>query len=187
MPARRICVFLSSSMGARPAYADAARAVAAALARDGRTLVYGGASVGLMGVLADAAVEAGAQVVGVIPEPLVEREIAHRGLSELHVVPSMHARKARMFFEADAFLVLPGGFGTMEEMFEILTGEQIGLHTKPVCLLDIAGFWQPLLAFLDHAVDEGILRPSTRALLGVAPDVDAALAWIDLRLSPSPS
>ena len=187
MTARRICVFLSSSDGARPAYADAARAVAAALAAGGHTLVYGGASVGLMGVLADAAVEAGAHTIGVIPEPLVEREIAHRGLSELHVVPSMHARKARMFFEADAFLVLPGGFGTMEEMFEILTGEQIGLHTKPVCLLDIAGFWQPLLVFLDHAVEEGILRPSTRALLGVAPDVDAALEWIERRLALTPS
>jgi uncharacterized protein (TIGR00730 family) len=183
--ARRICVFLSSSSGARPEYADAARAVAAAIARDGRTLVYGGASVGLMGVLADAAAAAGARTVGVIPEPLVEREIAHRGLSELHVVPTMHARKAKMFEEADGFLVLPGGFGTMEEMFEILTGEQIGLHTKPVCLLDIAGFWRPMLAFLDHSVEEGILRPSTRALLGVAPDVDAALIWIDRRLTPS--
>lgn len=185
MSARRICVFLSSSTGARPEYAEAARAVAAAFARDGRTLVYGGASVGLMGMLADAAVAAGTRVVGVIPEPLVEREIAHRGLAELVVVPSMHARKARMFDEADAFLVLPGGFGTMEEMFEILTGEQIGLHTKPVCLLDTAGFWQPLLAFLDHAVEEGILRAGTRALLGVAPDVDGALMWIDRRLSAS--
>ena len=183
MTARRICTFLSSSPGARPEYAEAAREVAAAFARDDRTLIYGGASVGLMGVLADAAVAAGARVVGVIPEPLVEREIAHPGLAELHVVPSMHARKARMFSEADAFLVLPGGFGTMEEMFEILTGEQIGLHRKPVCLLDVAGFWQPLLAFLDHAVTEGILRPGTRALLGVAPDVDAALTWIDRRVS----
>jgi hypothetical protein len=94
----------------------------------------------------------------------------------------MHARKARMFEEADAFLVLPGGFGTMEEMFEILTGQQIALHGKPLCLLDVAGYWQPLLAFLDHAVTEGILRPSVRALLGVAPDPDAALAWIDGRM-----
>lgn len=180
--ARRICCFLASSPGARPEYVQAARDVAAALARDERTLVYGGASVGLMGVLADAAVAAGAHVVGVIPAPLVEREIAHPGLAELHVVPSMHARKARMFEEADAFLVLPGGFGTMEEMFEILTGQQIALHAKPLCLLDVAGFWRPLLEFLDHAVTEGILRPSVRALLGHAEDVDAALAWIDARM-----
>lgn len=183
MTARRICCFLSSSPGARPAYTEAARALGAACARDGRTLVYGGATVGLMGVLADAAVEAGADVVGIIPEPLVEREVAHRGLAALHVVPSMHARKARMFAEADAFVVLPGGFGTLEETFEILTGEQIGLHAKPLCLVDVAGFWQPLLAFLDHAVAEGVLRPAVRALLGAAPDVDRALAWIDGRLS----
>ena len=180
--AKRVCVFLSSSPGARPSYAAAARDVARALAASGRTLVYGGASAGLMGVLADAAVEAGAATVGVIPAPLVDREIAHRGLSELHVVDSMHARKARMFIESDAFLVLPGGFGTLEEMFEILTGEQIGLHQKPVCLVDVDGFWAPLLAFLDHAVAEGVLRPAVRGLLGHAPHAAAALAWCEARL-----
>lgn len=184
MPARRVAVFLSSSPGARAAYADAAREVARAFAASGRTLVYGGASVGLMGVLADAAIAAGVPVVGVIPEPLVAGERAHRGLSELHVVPSMHARKAKMFAEAAAFLVLPGGFGTLEEMFEILTAQQIGLHAKPVCLVDVVGFYQPLLAFLDHAVAEGTLHPANRALLGVAPDVEAALAWLDLRAAP---
>jgi uncharacterized protein (TIGR00730 family) len=185
--ARRIACFLASAPGADPAYAEAARALAAALARDGRTLVYGGASVGLMGILADAAVAAGVRVVGVIPEPLVERELAHRGLAELHVVPSMHARKGRMFEEADAFVVLPGGFGTLEETFEILTGQQIALHGKPLCLVDVRGFWQPLLAFLDHAVAEGILRPAVRALPGVAADPAAALAWLDAhapRLDP---
>jgi uncharacterized protein (TIGR00730 family) len=181
--ARRICVFLSSSPGSRPEYAEATRDVARVLAATGRTLIYGGASVGLMGVLADESVAAGGASVGVIPEPLVEREIAHRGLGELHVVPSMHARKARMFVEADAFLVLPGGFGTMEEMFEILTGEQIGLHRKPVCLIDVAGFWQPMIAFLDHAVAEGVLRQSARDLLGCEGDVAAALAWCEQRLS----
>jgi uncharacterized protein (TIGR00730 family) len=177
----RVCVFLSSSAGTRPEYAAAARAVAAAFVRDRRTLVYGGASVGLMGVLADAVLAAGGHVIGVIPEALVAAERAHHALTEIHVVPTMHARKARMFQDADAFLVLPGGFGTLEEMFEILTAQQIRLHSKPVCLLDVAGYWQPLLAFLDHAVVEGTLHPANRALLGIAPDVDAALAWLDAR------
>jgi uncharacterized protein (TIGR00730 family) len=183
MNVRRVCVFLSSSPGARPEYAEAARDVARVLAATGRTLIYGGASVGLMGVLADESAAAGGESVGVIPEPLVEREIAHRGLSALHVVPSMHARKARMFVEADAFLVLPGGFGTLEEMFEILTGEQIGLHKKPVCLVDVVGFWRPLLAFLDHAVVEGVLGASSRDLLGLARDAAAALDWCERRLA----
>jgi uncharacterized protein (TIGR00730 family) len=177
--AQRICVFLSSSPGARPDYPAAARDLAVTLAREGRTLVYGGASVGLMKELADAAVAAGGRVVGVIPERLVEREVAHHGLAELHIVPTMHARKARMFQEADAFVVLPGGFGTFEEMFEILTANQIGEHRKPLCVVDVCGFWQPMLAFLDHAVVEGVLRPDVRALLGVAATPAAALAWID--------
>ncbi len=181
MPAQRICVFLSSSAGARPDYPAAARALAVTLAAEGRTLVYGGASVGLMRELADAAIAAGGRVVGVIPERLVDREVAHRGLAELHIVATMHARKARMFTEADAFVVLPGGFGTLEEMFEVLTANQIGEHTKPVCLVDVCDFWQPMLAFLDHAVVEGVLRPEIRALLGVAPTPAAALAWIDAR------
>jgi hypothetical protein len=179
---KRVCVFLASSPGTRPVYAEAARDAARVLAASGRTLVYGGASVGLMGVLADAAVEAGGEIIGIIPHQLVDRELAHRGLTALHVVPTMHARKARMFAEADAFLALPGGFGTMEEMFEVLTGEQIGLHRKPVCLVDIAGFWSPLVAFLHHAVAEGMLRSSTMRLLGVEPDVAAALAWCERRL-----
>jgi uncharacterized protein (TIGR00730 family) len=183
MKARRICVFLSSSPGSRPEYADCARETGRALAASGRTLIYGGATAGLMGVLADAAVEAGGTVVGVIPSPLVEREIAHRGLSELHVVDGMHARKARMFAEADGFLVLPGGFGTLEEMFEILTGEQIGLHRKPVCLVDVAGFWAPMIEFLDHAVTEGVLRRAARDLLGLAADPHAALEHVERRLS----
>jgi uncharacterized protein (TIGR00730 family) len=182
--ARRVCVFLSSSPGARPDYAAAAAEVARALAVEGRTIVYGGASVGTMGALADAAIAAGAEIVGVIPRPLVTAERAHPGVT-LHVVPSMHARKAQMFAEADAFLVLPGGFGTMEEMFEILTAQQIGLHAKPVCLIDVAGFWRPMLAFLDHAVAEGILAAGNLALLGVAADVRGALAWIDARLTAS--
>ncbi len=185
MPARRVCVFLSSSPGARPDYAIAARALGRALATSGRTLVYGGASVGLMRELADAAIEAGGAVVGVMPEALVAMERAHRGLTELHVVDTMHARKGRMFLEADAFLVLPGGFGTLEEAFEILTAQQIGLHVKPLCLVDVAGFFAPLLAFLEHAVAEGTLLAENLALLGVAPGVEEALAWIDARAASS--
>ncbi len=186
MTARRICVFLASSPGARPEYAAAARAVGRTLARERRVLVYGGASVGLMGMMADAAVEAGGEVVGVIPEPLMNREVGHPGLSALHVVPTMHARKGRMFTESDAFLVLPGGFGTLEETFEILTAAQIGVHHKPVCLLDVADFWAPLLAFLDHAVTEGVLRAHNRELLGLATAVDEAVAWLDARVAAPP-
>lgn len=180
MPAQRICVYLSSSPGSRPDYADAAREVARVFAAEQRVLVYGGAAVGLMGVLADAAVEAGVLVEGVIPQALVDRERAHRRLAELHVVPDMHARKAKMFALADAFLALPGGFGTYEELFEIVTGLQLGLHAKPLCLLDTCNFWQPLLHFLDHAVTEGVLDPRNRALLHCAPTVPAALSLLDL-------
>ncbi|MCA9679493.1 MAG: TIGR00730 family Rossman fold protein [Myxococcales bacterium] len=183
MRAERVCVFLSSSAGARPDYAAAARGVAQALAASGRTLVYGGASVGTMGVLADAAIAAGGRVVGVIPERLLAREIGHADLAELHVVPTMHARKARMFAEADAFITLPGGFGTLEETFEVLTAAQIGEHAKPVCLLDVVEFWRPLLAFLDHAVTEGVLHPANRALIGVARSPAEALAWIDAEVA----
>jgi hypothetical protein len=180
VPVRRVCAFLSSSPGL-PAHAEAARALARELARDGRTLVYGGASVGLMGVLAEAAIAAGVRVVGVLPEALVRREVAHGALTELHVVPSMHARKARMFAEADGFVGLPGGFGTLEELFEVLTAQQLGLHRKPTCLVDVDGFWAPLLGFLDHAVAQRVLQPSVRALLGVAATPAAALCWLDER------
>jgi uncharacterized protein (TIGR00730 family) len=165
-----ICVFLSSSPGARPDQTAAIADLARAVVRAGHDLVYGGASVGLMGVLADTALAAGGRVVGVIPQPLVELEVAHRNLSELVVVESMHARKAMMFHRAGGFIVAPGGFGTLEEAFEILTAAQIGLHTKPIVFYDIAGFWKPLEAFLDHAVDEGVLRPNNRMLIRVTGD-----------------
>ncbi len=179
-------MYLSSSPGARPEYAAAARELAALFAAQQRVLIYGGAAVGLMGVLADAAVDLGVLVEGVIPTALVEGERAHRRLAELHVVPDMHARKARMFALADAFLALPGGFGTYEELFEIVTGLQLRLHTKPLCLVDICGFWQPLLTFLDHAVTEGVLAPANRALLHAAPTPAAALAWLDQRNGDGP-
>ncbi len=175
MPLRSVCVFLASSAGKRPEYLAAARAAGAAIAARQLALVYGGAAVGTMGALADAAIAAGGHTVGVIPVGMVDRELAHPGLSELHVVPDMHARKALMFARADGFLVLPGGYGTLEEVFEVLTGVYIGLHAKPVAFVDIAGYYAPLAGFLDHAVDEGLVRPQARAVARFHPSIDAAL------------
>jgi hypothetical protein len=175
MSMRSVCVFLSSSAG-RPAAVAAIQALGARLAGAGVRLIYGGASIGLMGVLADAALAAGGHVHGVMPHSLVHRELNHGSLATLEIVDSMHARKARMFELADGFLVAPGGFGTLEEAFEILTGLQIGVHHKPIIFLDLDGFWQPLAGFLDHAVATGVLRPEIRELFRTAPDVDAALA-----------
>lgn len=170
-----VCVYLSSSPG-RPQDAEAIRALGAELARRRIRLVYGGASVGLMGVLADAALAHGGEVHGVMPHALVAREVGHTRLGTLELVDTMHARKARMFELADGFIVAPGGFGTLEEAFEILTGIQIGVHHKPIVFLDLDGFWQPLAAFLDHAVTAGVLRPEMRRVFRTVPDVDAALA-----------
>ena len=179
-PVQRVCVFLSSSAGL-PAHERVVRELAAELARRRLTLIYGGAHRGLMGVLADAVLDAGAPAIGVIPRALVELEVAHRGLSELHVVDTMHERKARMFVLADGFVVAPGGFGTLEEAFEVLTGLQLAYHAKPIVFLDVDGFWAPLEAFLDHAVLTGVLRREVRALFRTARDPAAALdvlaAW----------
>jgi uncharacterized protein (TIGR00730 family) len=164
---RRLCVFTGSSPGAHPDYADAARALGGELAAEGIGLVYGGASVGLMGVVADAALEAGADVVGVIPQALVDREIAHPGVSDLRVVGSMHERKALMAELADGFVALPGGMGTLEELFEVYTWTQLGLHSKPLGLLDVRGYYARLAAFLDHAVQERFLTPEHRQMLVV--------------------
>lgn len=174
-PLRAICVYCGANAGERPDYADAARRTAAVLAARDIELVYGGGSIGLMGVLADAALAAGGRVVGVIPEHLNEREIAHAGLSELHVVRSMHERKALMMQRADAFIALPGGLGTLEELFEILTWAQLGLHRKPVGLLDVRGYFDPLLAQLDRMVEERFLRAEHRALLTVAAEPEVLL------------
>jgi uncharacterized protein (TIGR00730 family) len=160
-----LCVFCGSSVGARPAYLDAARALGAAAAERGIGIVYGGARVGLMGAVADAALAAGGTVVGVIPAALVDREIAHPGLTELHVVASMHERKAKMAALADAFVALPGGIGTLEELFEIWTWAHLGVHAKPCAVLDVAGFWSPLLAALDGMVTEGFVRRDVRDIL----------------------
>jgi hypothetical protein len=162
---RRVCVFCGSSPGARPEFGAAATLLGRILARRNCTLVYGAGNVGLMGTLADAALEAGGEVIGVIPEPLVAWEVAHRGLTRLEVVDSMHTRKARMAELADAFIALPGGLGTFEEMLEILTWAQLGLHRKPFGLLNVAGYYDPLLALLDRGVEERFLRPEHRAMV----------------------
>lgn len=178
----RICVFCGSSAGARPAYSEAAARVGAELARRGVGLVYGGGRVGLMGAVADAVLEGGGQAIGVIPESLVARELAHEGLTELLVVPSMHERKARMALLANAFLALPGGYGTLDETCEALTWTQLGIQAKPCGLLNVEGYFDPLLEFLDRAVDEGFLAPENRAILRVGTD---PVRLIEALLEPS--
>jgi uncharacterized protein (TIGR00730 family) len=169
---RSICVFCGSSAGVTPAYESAARAFAIAAATRGIRIVYGGASVGLMGAIATAALDAGGEVVGVIPRALVDREIARAGLTKLHVVETMHERKAMMADLSDAFVALPGGLGTLEELFEVWTWGMLGLHAKPYGVLDVDGYYAPLIRFLDHARDEGFIRPAQHAMLVVDDDVD---------------
>jgi len=177
---QRVCVFLSSSDGL-PSHDAAIRALGAEVARRELTLVYGGAHRGLMGVLADATLAAGGQVIGVIPRALVDLEVAHQGLTELHVVDTMHQRKALMYELADAFVVAPGGLGTLEEAFEVLTGIQLGYHAKPIAFLDVDTFWGPMEQFLDHAVTTRVLRAEMRALVRTASTAAGALdllaAW----------
>jgi uncharacterized protein (TIGR00730 family) len=162
---KRLCVFCGSSEGARPEYADAARGLAAELARRKIGLVYGGGSVGLMGVLADTALAAGGEVIGVIPGPLASLELAHPGITEMRVVGSMHERKATMASLVDGFIALPGGLGTFEETLEVLTWAQLGIHRKPVGVLNVEGYWDGLLRMLTHAVREGFVRRDDLALL----------------------
>ncbi|MBV6415514.1 MAG: Cytokinin riboside 5'-monophosphate phosphoribohydrolase [Steroidobacteraceae bacterium] len=164
---RSVCVYCGSRKGASPDFAAAAAALGTALAQEGLTLVYGGGSVGLMGVLADAAIAAGGRVVGVIPRILMERELAHRGLAELVVTESMQERKAKMAELSDAFIALPGGIGTLDELFEMWTWAQLGLHEKPCAMVNTAGYYDPLVAFLDGAVRAGFLRPEVRSKLRV--------------------
>jgi uncharacterized protein (TIGR00730 family) len=169
---RRVCVFCGANAGARPEYGIAARALAAVLARRRLGVVYGGGNVGLMGTLADAMLLAGGEVIGVIPQHLVAREVAHRGVTELRIVDTMHQRKAMMNELSDAFIALPGGFGTLEEFFEILTWSQLGIHRKPSGLLNVSGYYDHLLAMLDHAVTEGFLLPANRKLVVADTDAD---------------
>ncbi len=171
---RRICVFCGSSRGARPSYAAAANALAAELAARKISIVYGGSNVGLMRVLADTGLAAGAEVIGVIPRGFVAREVAHRGLSELRVVESMHERKALMAELSDAFIALPGGFGTLEELCEILTWTQLGLQRKPAGLLNVDGYYDDLLRLFDHAVSEQFVKPAHRRMV-IAEQRPAAL------------
>jgi hypothetical protein len=162
---RSICVFCGSNAGARSAYVEAAREAGRTIAARGLRLVYGGASVGLMGALADSALAAGGEVVGVMPRALIEREIAHSGLTELHDVASMHERKALMADLSDGFLALPGGAGTLEELFEVWTWAQLGHHKKPVGLLNVDGYYDLLVAFAEHQERESFIRPEHRNML----------------------
>ena len=170
-----VCVYCGSSLGADPAYLEATQQLATTLAEHDVTIVYGGASVGLMGVVADAALEAGGEVVGVIPQSLVDREIAHPEVRDLRVVGSMHERKALMADLADGFIALPGGMGTLEELFEVYTWTQLGLHAKPLGVLDVRGYYAQLAAFLDHAVAERFVTAEHRAMLVVAREPEEVL------------
>ena len=180
----RICVYTGSRHGSRPEYEAAARAFGTLLAERGIGLVYGGGHLGLMGVIADAALAAGGEVVGVIPQKLVDWEVAHPGLTELHVVASMHERKQMMADLADAFVALPGGIGTMEELFEVWAWLHLGYHQKPCALLNVAGFYDPLIIFLDRMVDEGFLKTGTREMLLTGTDAERLLAALSAYRAP---
>ena len=173
---KAVCVYCGSSPGSDPAFVAAARGVGRELAAAGRTLIYGGGRIGMMGAVADAALAAGGRVVGVIPQALVDREVAHPGLTELRVVRSMHERKALMAELADGFLALPGGLGTLEELFEAWTWGQLGLHAKPYALLNVGGLFDRLLEFLDQLVEQRLVQPEHRAMLRVGTDPAAVIA-----------
>jgi uncharacterized protein (TIGR00730 family) len=174
-----VCVFCAANPGVRPIYVDRARAMGRFLAESGRRVVYGGGRTGLMGALAEGALGAGGEIIGIMPKHLVDREVAHTGLTQLHVVTSMHERKALLAELSDGFLAMPGGLGTMEELFEIWTWGQLGLHRKPYGLLEMDGFFTPLLAFLDHAVGEGFIQRLNRDLLVVDTDPAALIARME--------
>ncbi|TWE06712.1 hypothetical protein FB481_105198 [Pseudomonas sp. AG1028] len=175
----RLCIFCGSNAGSNPVYLEAATRLGKTLAEAGIGLVYGGASVGLMGAVANAALEAGGEVIGVIPRSLWEKEVAHTGLDDLRIVDSMHQRKALMAELSDGFIALPGGVGTLEELFEVWTWAQLGHHQKPCALLNINGYYDRLTAFLDHMVDEAFVKAPHREMLIVEQDIDALLAAID--------
>jgi len=184
---KRICVFAGSRFGARAEYRTAAESLGRAMAARHVAVVYGGAQVGLMGVLADAALAAGGQVIGVIPDALVAREVAHTGLDDLRIVPTMHTRKALMAELADAFIALPGGWGTFDELFEILTWSQLGLHGKPVAVLNVRGYFGPFLALLAHAIDEGFVAPGGERLVTVADTAERLLDQLATLVVPAPT
>lgn len=175
---KSICVYCGSNAGSRPVYAERAMALGGRIAKEGLRLVYGGGNVGLMGTVANAVLEAGGAVTGVIPQQLVDWEVAHPGVTEQVVVASMHERKMRMFDLSDAFVALPGGFGTMDEMFEMLTWRQLGIGDKPCAFLDADGFYAPLIGMIDRMVAERFLHPEQRDDLWHGEDIDAMLAWM---------
>jgi uncharacterized protein (TIGR00730 family) len=182
-PIRTVCVFCASAEGTNPEYRAAAEQLGRALAARKIGLIYGAARIGLMGAVADAALAAGGYVVGVIPKVLVDLEVAHDGLSELHVTSTMHTRKALMGERADAFLILPGGFGTFEEMFEVLAWQTLKLHQKRILLLNTHGFYNKLIDFLDHCVTEGVLKPNAREILEVADTVEELCELLGLEIA----
>jgi uncharacterized protein (TIGR00730 family) len=179
-----ICIYCGSAVGIKPEYAESARKVGQALARHGFGVVYGGGRVGLMGIVADAVLAGGGRAIGVIPEPLATKEIAHDGLTELHVVADMHQRKALMARRAIAFLTLPGGIGTFEEFFETLSWSILELHQKPLGILNVAGYFDPLLALLDHAVAERFIRPHHLQRLIVSADPDSVVGDLIIHAAP---
>jgi uncharacterized protein (TIGR00730 family) len=174
-----ICVFCASANGARPEFPATATELGRRIAENGYGLVYGGATAGLMGLLADAALESGGEVVGVIPDVIMDLEVAHRGLTEFHVVRTMHERKALMASRADAFIALPGGYGTMDEFIEIVTWAQLRIHSKPCVLVNVDGYYDSLLQFFDQAVVNGLIKPHNRGLIQVAKSADEALEIIE--------
>jgi uncharacterized protein (TIGR00730 family) len=176
---KRLAVYCGSAAGSQPVFADAARATAEAMVGRGVDLVYGGGRLGLMGLIADHVLELGGRVDGVIPEALVNLEVAHTGVTELYRVETMHERKAKMTELADAFLALPGGIGTLDELFEAWSWNALGYHAKPFCLLNVDGFWDGLVAFIDHATASGFLSPQRRGQLLVASTPDEALELLD--------
>ncbi|WP_222564748.1 TIGR00730 family Rossman fold protein [Novilysobacter antarcticus] len=173
-----VCVYCGSHSGSRPVYAEHARDLGQRLAENGLGVIYGGGNVGLMGIMADAALAAGGEVIGVIPEQLVDWEVAHPRLSRLEVVPSMHARKARMFELSDGFIALPGGFGTLDEMFEMLTWRQLGIGDKPCAFLDVDGFYEPLIGMMDRMVAEHFVNAEQRRDLWHGEEIDTMLEWM---------
>jgi uncharacterized protein (TIGR00730 family) len=181
---RRLCIFCGASPGGDPAYLELARSVGAGLAGRGIGVVYGGGRLGLMGALADAALAAGGEVIGVIPRGLVGRELAHPGVTELRIVESLHERKAQMAELAQGFIALPGGLGTLEELAEVASWAQLELHHKPIGLLGYDGYWDALLGWLDRAVAEGFISPAHRRLIGVDDDLEALLARFDAWQAP---
>lgn len=175
---KSICVYCGSNAGSKVIYSERAAALGDRIAKEGLRLIYGGGNVGLMGVVANAVLEAGGQVTGVIPKQLADWEVAHRGLTELEIVGSMHERKARMFDLADGFVTLPGGFGTMEEIFEMLTWRQLGIGNKPCAFLDVDGFYAPLIGMIDRMVEERFLHAEQRTDLWHGEDIAAMLQWM---------